>query len=347
MPRQARKIASASTELGAPSHREGSPKKRGTAISSFSRLPVNIDLTRLRQKQTEIIFKLHESGLSYQGIAALFDIDRGVHLSNYLTRKPRRINLANSEYIKRIHAKLIDPDNNLKSLLPADILADYQSLSNPHDEKVITFPKKTTLEPSPESMYAGSRILNNIFDVADVPAATDNIRRVKGTYYAYRSSSERGEIVKSFIEIREPSLPGSYFDFEHFHPDRIYDSERGDEPRRTHGFVFSLNNNLFLIGNTENGRTLSLFGIREPFAKEFHNLLGYNLTTNMDRILFATLMVFVKDPDAHRGGIGRFGVNKFEEHKPGFKKELLENTIDKGDYICRLLSDVRAKADRV
>src|SRR4029077_6771590 len=144
MPRQARKRASATKDVGAPSHRQTLPKKSGAAISSFSRLPVNIDLTRLRQKQTEIILRLHESGLSYQGIAALFDIDRGVHLSNYLTRKPRRINWANSEYIKRIHAKLIDPDNNLKSLLPTDILADYQSLSNPHDEKVITFPKKTT-----------------------------------------------------------------------------------------------------------------------------------------------------------------------------------------------------------
>lgn len=339
MPRQARKIASASKEADSPSHRE--------AISSFSRLPVNTDLTRLRQKQTEIIFKLHEGGLSYQGIAALFDIDRGVHLSNYLTRKPRRINWASSEYIKRIHAKLVDPDSNLKNLLPTDILADYQSLANPHNEKVITFSKKTTLELSPESMYAGSRILNNIFDVADVPSASENIRRVQGRYYAYRSSSERGEIVKSFLEIRERSFPGSYFDFEHCHPDRIYDSARGDEPRSTYGFVFSLNNNLFLIGNTENGRTLSLFGIREPFAKEFHNLCGYNLTTNMDRILFATLMVFVKDSSAHRGGIGRFGVNKFEEYKPGFKKELLENTIEKGDYICRLLSDVRAKADRV
>jgi hypothetical protein len=347
MPRQARKIASASKEVGAPSHREGSPKKRGSAISTFSRLPVNTDLTRLRQKQTEIIFKLHESGLSYQGIAALFDIDRGVHLSNYLTRKPRRINLANSEYIRRIHAKLVDPDFNLKGLLPTEMLDDYQSLSNPQDEKVIAFSKKTTSELTPESMYAASRILNNIFDVADVRAATDDMRRVTGTYYAYRSSSERGEIVKSFMVIREGSLPGPYFDFEHFHPDRIYDSERGDEPRRTHGFVFSLNNNLFLIGNTENGRTLSLFGIREPFAKEFHNLVGYNLTTNMDRILFATLMVFVKDQHAHRGGIGRFGINKFDDYKPGFKKELLENTIEKGDYICRLLSDVRAKSDRM
>jgi hypothetical protein len=347
MPRQAQKIASASKEVGAPSHREGSPKKRGSAISTFSRLPVNTDLTRLRQKQTEIIFKLHESGLSYQGIAALFDIDRGVHLSNYLTRKPRRINLANSEYIRRIHAKLVDPDFNLKGLLPTEMLDDYQSLSNPQDEKVITFSKKTTSELAPENMYAASRILNNIFDVSDVRAATDDIRRVTGTYYAYRNSSERGEIVKSFMVIREGSLPGPYFDFEHFHPDRIYDSERGDEPRRTHGFVFSLNNNLFLIGNTENGRTLSLFGIREPFAKEFHNLLGYNLTTNMDRILFATIMVFVKDQHAHRGGIGRFGINKFDEYKPGFKKELLENTIEKGDYICRLLSDVRAKSDRI
>jgi hypothetical protein len=235
----------------------------------------------------------------------------------------------------------------LKGLLPTEMLDDYQSLSNPQDEKVITFSKKTTSELAPESMYAASRILNNIFDVSDVRAATDNIRRVTGTYYAYRNSSERGEIVKSFMVIREGSLPGPYFDFEHFHPDRIYDSERGDEPRRTHGFVFSLNNNLFLIGNTENGRTLSLFGIREPFAKEFHNLLGYNLTTNMDRILFATIMVFVKDQHAHRGGIGRFGINKFDEYKPGFKKELLENTIEKGDYICRLLSDVRAKSDRI
>jgi hypothetical protein len=347
MPRQAREIASASKEVGAPSHREGAPKKRGPAVSPFSRLPVNIDLTTLRQKQTEIIFKLHESGLSYQGIAALFDIDRGVHLSNYLMRKPRRINWTNSEYIKRIHAKLIDPDDNLRSLLPPEMLADYHSSSNPHDEKVITFHKKTTLELTPESKYAASRIFNNIFDVADASAATDNIRRVTGTYYVYRSSSERGEIVKSFMVIREGSLPGPYFDFEHFHPDRIYDSERGDEPRRTYGFVFSLNNNLFLIGNTENGRTLSLFGIREPFAKGFHNLLGYNLTTNMDRILFATLMVFVKDPKANPGGIGRFAINKFDEYRPGFKKELLENTIDKGDYVCRLLSDVRAKSDRV
>jgi hypothetical protein len=340
MPRQPRKTTPVLDEGVSSSSREELSKKLRTNISSAHPLPVNIDLSKLREKQTDIILKLHESGLSYQQIADLFNVDRGVNLSNYVARKPKRINQAKSEYIKLIHAKLLESDNEIKRLLPTHILADYKSFSNPNGSEYILFKKKTDSNLSPESMGAWSAIFNDIFDGGSRPAI-ESLRRVCGKYYAYRNSSESGKIVKSFLEIREHSRQGAYFDFEHFHPDRIYDKDLGDTPRRTHGLVFYLNNNIFMIGNTESGQTMNIFGIREPFGQHFHVLFGFNLTTNMDHILFSTLMIFEKDESASMGHIERFPVEKFPKMNTKFKKELLENQIDKGAHICTLLSMVR------
>src|SRR5262249_53010428 len=152
---------------------------------------------------------------------------------------------------------------------------------------------------------------------------------IKGRYYMYRYSanntgSEGDTFIKSILYIGVTESNGDFCDFLHKHPDRNF--ERGarlDTPIRTHGLVFYLSNNFYLIGNTEQGKAINFIALREPINKDFNIMLGYTLTSNADRVLIAGRVVVIKDQTASENFIKRDYLTNFDEAAEKFSLSVL------------------------
>jgi hypothetical protein len=68
-------------------------------------------------------------------------------------------------------------------------------------------------------------------------------------------------------------------------------------------------------------------------------LSGFNLATNLDRIIFSTRTILIKNNSATEKGIGRINVDDFDEKKEGFDLQLLENKFE--GYTCDNVSRMR------
>lgn len=294
---------------------EGDRLMRNDISESLRRpmtLPVNVERTALKAQQCEIIEHLNKQGLTYDDIAKLLGLGSGATIRGYVARNPKLIK-ANNKNIRVIHDALTNPSHQLREIVPDVLINKYFSLfDNTQNNDILYRPRLENEQSMSESnLHALSRIVADIFRADEALRATASIKRICGKYYAYRISHEKNTVVKSYLEITElrhldtsNDESSSFFVFKHFHPDRLFETEH-DEPRRTNGIVFFLNNNVYLVGSTEGGQAPSIFALREPIRQNFNRISGFTLTTNMDHVLFTALTVLVKDKSAIESGVCR------------------------------------------
>jgi hypothetical protein len=236
-------------------------------------------------------------------------------------------------------------NSQVRTILPSTSVDKYIAVCTGHELPFITYRKRTSAPPSDNVMSALSQILHNFFQV-NIELSMENLNRVCGRYYAYRTSAIPNMIVKSYVELKVPENNVSYVEFTHYHPDRFYDPSVAADgpslrsaPRQSHGLVFHVGVNLFLIGNTENGQAVDIFALRDPMLTQFFSLSGFNLSTNLDRIIFAARTILIKDNDATKKGICRISTFDFNGKTEGFDVHILQNSPEK--FACDNVSRMR------
>jgi hypothetical protein len=310
--------------------------------TQFDFLP-QISLWEVKKQHVEIITQLHEAGYSYEKLASFFAIGTGAVLRHYISRK--KIPRGDGTVLHQIHKQIMTDNSPCRAIIPPISIDKYVSTCAGQTSSLISYKRRGSSLPSENELIALSRIYHDVFQT-DLQFSMSNILRVRGRYYAYRTSSVANVIVKSYLEIRTTDHNAFYADFIHYHPDRFYNPALTSEgrslrmaPRQSNGLAFHLGINIYMIGNIESGQGVDMFALRDPMNKDFFSLSGFNLATNLDRIIFSTRTILIKNSNATEKGIGRINVDDFDEKKEGFDLQLLENKFD--GYTCDNVSRMR------
>jgi hypothetical protein len=291
-----------------------------------------IALKEIKERQVDIINELHASGYSYEQLASIFGVKNGAVLRHYVSRD--RTPRSDGKILRVIDKQLTNEKSQLSTIIPRDTIDRYTAAHAMQKSSSISY-QITSEWPLPsDNLAALSQIFHSAFQISH-PDSIENLKRVHGKYYAYRTSTKEGEIVKSYLEI---NVSEKHASFGHWHPDRYYDPAVKSEvrvlnkaPRRSSGFAVHLANNFFLFGSAENGRAIDFFALRDPMNADFFSISGFNHSTNLDRILFSGRTILVKNNDATDAGIMRMRVSDFNQDSEGFDVRILK-TIS--GYVC-------------
>jgi hypothetical protein len=310
--------------------------------AQFDFLP-QISLWEVKKQHVDIITKLHETGYSYEKLASIFGIGTGAVLRHYVSRK--KVPRGDGTVLHQIHKQIMTDNSPCRSIIPPISVDKYVSTCTGQISSLISYQRRGAHPPSNNELVALSKIYHDVFQT-DLQFSMSNLVRVRGRYYAYRASSVQNVIVKSYLEIRTTDNNEFYADFVHYHPDRFYNPSLTSggrslrmAPRQSHGLAFHLGINIYMIGNIESGQGVDIFALRDPMNKDFFSLSGFNIATNLDRIIFSTRTILIKNSNATEKGIMRINVDDFDENIEGFDIQILENKLD--GYSCDNVSRMR------
>ena len=324
-------------------------------------------LKEIKERQVDVIRELHGSGYSYDQLASIFGVKNGAVLRHYVSRD--RTPRGDGKILQAIDKKLIDENDQLGAILPRETINRYIGAHASQKPSSILYQRADEWPLPADNLAALSQIYHAAFQV-DHNASMDNLARVRGKYHAYRTSTSAKEvlsakegvpavegafakggvsakdglIVKSYLEINVSEKP-RYASFSHSHPDRFYNPAAKSEvrrlnkaPRRSSGVAVHLGNYFYLLGNTEHGHAIDFFALRDPLNADFFSISGFNLSTNLDRILFSARTILVKDEEAAEKDIMRMKISDFDQELEGFNIRILE-TIS--GYVCDNITMMR------
>jgi hypothetical protein len=309
--------------------------------------PSRTVLRDIKEQQVNIIKELYASGYNYEQIASFFGVKSGAVLRHYISRK--RAPRGDGTVLQEIHKQIMDERGKSRTILSSISIERYIAVCTGKKLSSISYQRKTEKPSSNTELGAISQIYHDIYQI-DHNFSMSNLKRVRGRYYVYRNSTIEEIIVKSYLEINVSENGAFYAEFTHCHPDRFYNPSLNPSlrsegrsltraPRRSHGLAFHLGINFYMFGSTENGQAVDIFALRDPMNIDFFSLSGYNLTTNLDRILFSARTILIKNDDATEKGIKRIRLSDFDPKSEGFDIHILENMPER--YLCDNVSRMR------
>jgi hypothetical protein len=323
-------------------------------------------LKEIKERQVDVIKELHGSGYSYDQLASIFGVKNGAVLRHYVSRD--RAPRGDGKILQAIDKKLIDEKDQFGAILPRETINRYIAAHASQKSSSILYQRAQEWPLPADNLAAQCQIYHAAFQI-DYNTSMDNLAIVSGKYHAYRTSTsakdalsakeggpveeasakdrasaKEGLIVKSYVEINVSEKP-RYASFTHWHPDRFYNPAAKSEvrrlnkaPRRSSGVAIHLGNYFYLLGNTEHGHAIDFFALRDPLNADFFSISGFNLSTNLDRVLFSARTILVKDEEATEKDIMRMKTSDFDQELEGFDIRILE-TIS--GYVCDNITMMR------
>lgn len=309
--------------------------------SGLTELPAALPLSDLKRRHIDVVRELVNSHYNYEQIAKILTVSSGAVLRHYLNRKrPPR---SDSDVLHQIHRQLLDAGSQVRRLLSPETVEKYFEACIGQQSDRMTYEKTYNKPINNSNLYAFSLIIHDFFST-EYLNSINNIKRITGKYYAYRTSVQPNTIIKSYIEIAAVHS-GLVVEFKHYHPDRYYGDLKNNLARYSYGATFFVDRNIYMIGNTENGQGVDIFALRKPSSQDFRSITGYNLTTNLDGILLSARTILIKRPEANKDGVRRIAEAEFNSDEERFEKELLANEAE--PYLCENISLVGMRKKRL
>lgn len=297
------------------------------------------DPDKLASVLKRILSHINRTGVSYDNIAIRCNLNDGAYIRTFLTRPVgKRGYSVNNKTIKNINTYVFDNLGDLSRILPSNLMEEYCHLIPSDMLNSIIYPRVSSDRKDSIAASYYSEITHDFFRTK-FSDCLNLYKKIGGRYYCYRNSSEKGHIVRSIIDIDLRKGGSDFVLFTHYHPDRYFSKKRGDIPRITFGIVIRIGNNVFFLGSIGYDQGMSYFAMREPFEADFHLMVGFTITLNLDRNLLGARTVFVRDNEARIDNIDRVPESEIIEDIAGFDKSLLVNSIEPHHAEC--VADIR------
>lgn len=259
-------------------------------------LPLSIDFNAVANEQRALLRALNGRGLSFEVIAAMFGLDRGASLRSYVVsdRAPRRDN----EILKRIHAVLMTEEDTVSGVFSPEAVERYRvrfgSDVDQMSSRKISYPRRIDKHVTPESMFALSEIIHDVF-FSIASETLKGVARFDGKHFLFSYDQQSKTVVRSILVIEPRLTPGEFAQFKHYYPDEYWSASQ--TPSRTHGIIFQLRDTIYFLGNTEGGRAASLMALRDPARDSVEFTVGA-FVGGIGRGLSAGKVLVQKQPDA-------------------------------------------------
>jgi hypothetical protein len=286
-------------------------------VSRFKLLPQNADYLRIAQICRDCIRKMRETHSYEQIVSDINSIDPErmltvTALKTFLARATvKRFNSTNVP-IETTYNYLLNQRDKLQPPVQAIIMANWATFSPSAGDD--DDPSKNSLDLAMPPLFCRW--------VSVSEKGIDRLRiKLKGSYVMLRKSVVNGnDIVKSQVFIALDSDP-KVITVRHIHIDRM------KVERKSEGFAVPIARQIYLITKIEGSEGLDFIALREPIQQNFHRLLGFFVSMNIDRKILCSRVYLERDNKLWQGIPGRFTRNDIEKNET--LKGLIGNKIDK------------------